>query len=182
MCVVVSAQAAEFALQSRSCHDLDKTVPVPGYVDTCGGGHPQQVSVQRDGEVWVLVRKCDFQPVPPHGQVLPETDGASTQHQLNGLGPGVGLGPAGIVLHQYLEAGRARAVLRQHVLARPLEVKGPAVESIVMWVSEHRTNPRLFRTNGAASIPVDGFPHGTALDWGTLLPPTFHHSLLTDTE
>lgn len=55
---------------------------------------------------------------------------------------------SGLNLWSHHEAGvrgaaRAAAVPGQHVLTRPLEVEGPAVEGVVVGVAEHRAHPRL---------------------------------------
>lgn len=111
---------------------------------TCFGRHFQEVAIQVDVELWRLAGQRDARAVPAHGKVLLEADGAGAQHQVHGLGPGEGAGPACVVLHQHLKGrGRGGAVFRQNVLTRPLKVKCPSVKSVVVGISEYRANAGL---------------------------------------
>lgn len=103
MSIVIATETAELALEMRGSHDLHKTVSVPGYLQTCSGGHFQEVAVQVDVEVGRVAGQCNAGAIPAHSEVLLQADGAVAQHQLHRLGPGEGMGPACVVLHQYLK-------------------------------------------------------------------------------
>lgn len=103
MPVVVATETAKLALEMGGSHDLHKTVSIPGYLQTCFGGHFQEVAVQVDVKVGRVAGQRDAGAVPAHGEVLLQADGAVAQHQLHRLGPGEGTGPASVVLHQYLK-------------------------------------------------------------------------------
>lgn len=183
MSIVVATKTTEFALEVGGSHDFYKTVSVPGYFQTCFGRHFQEVAVQVDVELRRMAGQRDARAVPAHRQVLLEADGAGAQHQVHGLGPGEGAGPASVVLHQHLKGrGRGGAVFRQHVLTRPLKVKCPSVKSVVVRVSEHRADAGLFSANRTASFPVENFTLGAAADGNTLLLATLCLAFHTSTD
>lgn len=173
MSIIVATETTEFALEMGGSHDFDKTVSIPGYFQTCFGRHFQEIAIQVDVKVRRLAGQRDARAVPAHGQVLLEADGAGAQHQVHGLGPGEGAGPARVVFHQHLKGrGRGGAVFCQNVLTRPLKVKCPSVKSVVVGISEHRADAGLFSANRTASFSVENFTLRTAADGNTLLLAT----------
>lgn len=70
---------------------------------TCDGGEFEQVPVQVDVHPGAVVGQGDAGAVPPHRQVLMEAEGQTSQSHLNGLSPGEGTSPPGIVFHQNLQ-------------------------------------------------------------------------------
>lgn len=183
MSIVVATKTTELALEMGGSHDFDKTVSIPGYFQTCLGGHFEQVAVQVDVEVRRLAGQRDARAVPAHGQVLLQADGTGAQHQLHRLGPGERAGAAGVVLHQHLEGrGRGGAVFCQNVLTRPLKVKCPAVKSVVVGISEHRAHAGLFSANRAASFSVENFTLRAAADGNALLLSTLCLAFHTSTD
>lgn len=69
---------------------------------TCDGGEFEQVSVQVDVHPRAVVGQGNAGAVPPHSQVLVETEDQTSQPDLNRLSPREGTSPPGVVLHQNL--------------------------------------------------------------------------------
>lgn len=191
--VVVAAEATESAAQVGGGHDLHETVSVPRDLQTCDGGQFEQVSVQVYVHPGAVVGQGDPGTVPPDCQVLVEAEDQTSQSYLNRLSPGEGASPSGVVLHQNREAGvwtvevdavswtsrgGAATVTSQDVLTGSLEVKGPAIERVVMRVSKDCAHPRLFSANWTAAGPVQDLIRGAAGDWyavfGTTLDVSFN--------
>lgn len=182
LAVVVPAEATQTAAQVRGSYHLHEAVPVPRDLQTCDGGEFEQVSVQVDVHPGPVVRQGDAGAVPPHSEVLVQTQHQASEAHLHRLCPGEGARPPGIVLHQHCETGvwtvdvvgdrSAPAVSRQNILTSPLEVKGPAIERVVVRVSKHGAHARLFSADRAAASPVQDLIRGAAADWNTLFGPT----------
>lgn len=73
------------------------------WVLTCDGGEFEQISVQVDVHSGAVEGQGDAGAVPPDRQVLMEAEGQTSQSNLNGLSPGEGTSPPGIVFHQNLQ-------------------------------------------------------------------------------
>lgn len=73
---------------------------------TCDGGELEQVSVQVDVHPGAMVGQGDAGAVPPDRQVLVEAEDQPSQSNLDGLSPGEGTSPPGVVFHQNLGDGR----------------------------------------------------------------------------
>lgn len=115
--------------------------------------------------------------------MLVQAQNQPSQSYLNRLGPGERAGAPSIILHQHREAGvwvvdvnagpwSATAVTSQHILTRSLEVKGPAIERVVVGVSKNCAYTWLFSANRTAASPVEDLIRGAAGDGYTLFGPT----------